>query len=435
MQYSKELRKVFSQINACRDAFRHVYHQVFISRRPADKSIAAFFRENRQYGSRDRFIINETLFSIMRWWGWVKNFQSAPTESNSTLLLAAMLLEFKEINPPIEVLAEGLGIRIPEKMMELSPQKKMQEYCKLLKWIFAPGTFTDEKLAPEWTYDEMPASINKKKLLESLKKRPPMWLRAQVEDVDSLVVSLTEAGLSAKRHDKIRNAICVENAKVNLYEVEAFKKGKFEVQDISSQCIGLATMAKPGQKWWDACAGAGGKTLQLASMMDGRGIITSTDIREYKLNDLRQRARRADFQNIRTGEWDGKLAVKRRHNLYDGVLVDAPCTSSGRWRRNPDSRWLLAKEDIAEMAELQYTIINNAAPSVKPGGVLLFATCSVFKNENFAVVERFLKDHPEFKLDPFPHPATGKMTDGTLSVMPYELDGDASFSARFIKQA
>ena len=164
--------------------------------------------------------------------------------------------------------------------------------------------------------------------------------------------------------------------------------------------------------------------------MKRRGTVVACDVRSYKLDDLRLRARRAGFPNIVTREWDGKPFHGKQADRFNGVLVDAPCSCSGVWRRNPDGRWTLPPEELTKTAELQQTILAAAAPAVRPGGVLVYATCSLFPVENGMVVEKFLAEHPEFTLEPFANPLTGEPTSGQLQIRSFDGDCDSMFVAR-----
>ncbi|UKI31629.1 MAG: RsmB/NOP family class I SAM-dependent RNA methyltransferase [Lentisphaeria bacterium] len=222
-------------------------------------------------------------------------------------------------------------------------------------------------LVPKWVADALPPEFPFDRFLDDLRRRPPMWLRAQCDDPGKLAEELAQAGLSVRRHERIPTALRVEDPRVNLHTLESFRRGDFEVQDLASQCIGLTAAPRPGEQWLDACAGAGGKSLQLADLMKRRGTVVACDVRSYKLDDLRLRARRAGFPNIITREWDGKPFRGKQAGRFDGVLVDAPCSCSGVWRRNPDGRWTLRPEEPAETADLQLKILSAAAPAVRPG--------------------------------------------------------------------
>ncbi|HBP08272.1 MAG TPA: hypothetical protein DD673_16540, partial [Lentisphaeria bacterium] len=166
------------------------------------------------------------------------------------------------------------------------------------------------------------------------------------------------------------------------------------------------------------------------TLMERTGTVVACDVRSYKLDDLRIRARRAGFPNIRTCEWDGKPYQGKQAARFDGVLVDAPCSCSGVWRRNPDGRWTLKPEDVEEAAALQQRILEAASTAVRSGGLLIYATCSLFPRENGGVVDAFLASHEEFALEPFEHPLTGEPCGGMLQVRSFDGDCDSMFVAR-----
>ena len=213
--------------------------------------------------------------------------------------------------------------------------------------------------------------------------------------------------------------------------LESYRKGLFEIQDLASQCVGLVCAPRPGSRWLDACAGAGGKTLQLAQLMKRKGNVTASDLRSYKLEDLRRRARRAGFPNITTKE--NIAASGKVKHPFDGVLIDAPCSCSGVWRRNPGAQWILSAEEINDIAVRQLEILETYAAAVRAGGVLVYATCSVFDIENVDVVRKFMDKHPEFKLDPFPNPLTGDIAPGMLRIDGGLYNCDTLFAARLRK--
>ncbi len=318
---------------------------------------------------------------------------------------------------------------------------------------------------PAWVASEVALEPKAfQELLEWLQRRPPLWVRLQPPpfagkksgiDIpvcaqagldehrqeclchlgasatrETILAELAEAKLFPEPHPKLENAVATRNNRVNFYTLPAYREGRVEIQDLASQCIGAACMPKPGERWWDVCAGAGGKSLLLAQLMQGKGVVVAADIREHKLEDLRKRARRGGFFNITAKAWDGK-PVAARKAVYDGVLVDAPCSCSGTWRRNPAARWSTDRAEVAELAGTQLQILKAAATGVKPGGVLVYATCSFFRRENEEVVRAFAESAPEFALEPFPHPLTGEATPGFIQFWPWDGDCDAMFAARF----
>ncbi|WP_338636018.1 RsmB/NOP family class I SAM-dependent RNA methyltransferase [Spirobacillus cienkowskii] len=235
-----------------------------------------------------------------------------------------------------------------------------------------------------------------------LDTRPPVWLR--LNNLKNL--NRVEQGLVKKNYlfeIKNKNSIKIFSEKINFSELDSYRLGDFEVQDYASQLIGQHVNVKLGQKVWDACAGGGGKTIQIASLLNNTGIIYASDIREYKLNEIKQRARKANFFNVRTVYWDGmeppQFAPEIHANGgFDWVLVDAPCSSLGTLRRSPDVKYKVSLKNLQTFHDLQVKILSSASKAVKKGAHLVYATCSWTCLENEAVVEQFLKDHLEFKL-------------------------------------
>lgn len=229
---------------------------------------------------------------------------------------------------------------------------------------------------------------------------PPVWLRPQQDtDIEVLQTLLSDEGVIVSIVDNKLSA----RGGVGLLETTPFKQGLFEIQDYASQLIADSVGVEPGEKVWDACAGAGGKTLSLAEKMAGKGALIATDIREYKLTELKRRARKGGYFNIRTFMWDAEAPLKlprevRVQEGFDKVLIDAPCSSTGTWRRNPDARWRHAEMVDQDLLTLQQHILSQASHSVRPGGRLVYATCSWLVEENEGQVDQFLASHPDFKL-------------------------------------
>src|SRR5690606_33616386 len=173
---------------------------------------------------------------------------------------------------------------------------------------------------------------------------------------------------------------------------EVFKNGWFEVQDAGSQLISPYLNVQPGMRVVDACAGAGGKTLHLSALMENKGQIYSLDIHEWKLLELKKRAKRNGAQNVQT------KVIRKMEDSADRVLIDAPCSGLGVLSRNPDAKWKLTPEFIENVKSEQAKILNDYCKMVKPGGAMVYATCSILPSENQNQVENFLKNHPEFKL-------------------------------------
>ena len=189
----------------------------------------------------------------------------------------------------------------------------------------------------------------------------------------------------------------------NLFHSPAFHAGRFEVQDLSSQLVGLLCAPQPAQTWWDACAGEGGKMLHLSDLMENKGLIWASDRAAWRLKRLKLRAARAQVFNYRAVPWDGGPKLPTR-TLFDGVLLDAPCTGVGTWQRNPHARWTTTAEDVRQLAAVQRELLGRVAPAVKPGGKLVYAVCTLTRPETLEVVAAFEQAFPEFKPRPMVHP-------------------------------
>jgi 16S rRNA (cytosine967-C5)-methyltransferase len=269
-------------------------------------------------------------------------------------------------------------------------------FSKLL-WASVPLWLADRaacrKEKSNWNQESLSEFFSKQSL------RPPLWLRVNVaEKAQTLASSLESEGYDVALSG---NAIRVRGEK-GIFLSEAYKSGAVEIQDFASQMAGAAVEPRSGDVVWDACAGGGGKTLQIAASLRNRGAVYASDVREFKLEEVKRRARKAGFFNVRCQPWNGldlpefPREVQKRGG-FDWVLVDAPCTSSGTWRRNPDAKYRVDEIAVREIVELQMRILRNAARALAPGGRLVYSTCSWFVDEDEAVVEQFLIENPDFE--------------------------------------
>ncbi|MFK4753423.1 RsmB/NOP family class I SAM-dependent RNA methyltransferase [Oceanobacter antarcticus] len=270
--------------------------------------------------------------------------------------------------------------------------------------------------------------------IEQQTHRPPLWLRQVASqtkpDDESLERALKRDGVIVHQYPVTLGehsyTLHAAEGGNDVIRSDAFKAGKVEIQDAASQLICEMVDVQPGQKIWDACAGAGGKTLTLASALGKKGAVIATDLHQYKLDELKKRAKRAAIANIRNFVWDGEAPLRlpieiARQQGFDRILVDAPCTNAGTWRRNPDARWRLTAENTRELHQLQFNLLDRAAKSLRANGRLIYATCSWQVEENESVCGRFLEANPEFVL-----------VQQTLLGAPL-VDSDTMFCAVFSK--
>lgn len=401
-----------------------------------DRTLAKIMRERRDLGPPDKMLVSQAVFALFRWKGWLDPLN---LDSPEAKLLYAWLLDSMIVHPVCKVWARALG-KDPARLFSLggapSWTARAEGWKRLHEGI---GVTADPwRLFPPWFREQLPmppgeASPKLKylELLNMLQTRSQLWVRAQGADPKAVWAGLGQVGLRPWLHRKVASAARL-GTESNIHSLELFKQGKLEIQDLASQAVGLVCDPDPGERWWDACAGAGGKTLHLSALMEGKGLVVATDVIEAKLKETVRRARRSPFRNVTTKVWDGKHVAGKK-GTFDGVLVDAPCSAIGTWRRNPDARWTLDRHAIPRLAELQGQILRAAAVGVRPGGSLIYSVCTLTPAETTGVIRPFLDEHPEFALDPFPHPLQGTPTDGTTLIWPQEADNDAMFIARMIR--
>lgn len=312
-----------------------------------------------------------------------------------------------------------------------SPQKRLEQAVELHERFTAdPKTIKAEALAVRavpawlWTELELPADA-KAAYLRQLQRDPALWLRARPGRRDALAKSLFASTLT----DRTPDALCFTGTQ-DLFKTEQFRTGEFEIQDLASQLVGVACAPKPGDNWWDACAGEGGKTLHLADQMKNKGVVWATDRNARRIDTLKRRAARAQLFNYRTDFWDGGRMLPTKQN-FDGILLDAPCSGVGTWQRNPHARWTTTMDDVRELATTQLALLNNVVGSLKPGGRLIYSVCTLTRSETTAITEVFSKAHPE--LEPLPLLALNSQLS-TVFLWPHELNANGMFLAAWTRK-
>ena len=448
-------KHLYTQLANLRRVFDLAVRAVLAEKRALDRFLSSHWRENRCYGSRDRRLFSESIFAFFRYYGWLKllltageaaalsagNSQQLSGRTAAGLLAAAWTLENLPPEPAHKLLCREFDLpMIPPvaaaDMLDGDQQWRRQRFVDYVRGFTQMDIMPEwQLLQADWSTDFLQAMPDPEAYFRSLAVRPPLWLRTQNAPVESVISELTQAGLSIRRHPVLPTALAVVGGSVNLYTLEAYRCGRVEVQDLASQVIARVCAPRRGERWWDCCAGAGGKTLALAELMERTGKVVAGDIRSYKLEDLKRRARRSNFPNIETRPWDGNKVPPRRSASFDGILIDAPCSCSGVWRRNSDGRWTATAAEVEQINIIQRNILENVLPALRPNGVLVYATCSVFDSENCAMIRQFAADHSaEYVLEPFADPLSGTMTDGTLKICGSQENCDSMFVARLRKK-
>lgn len=416
--------------DAAIEALVHVRTAV-LEAQPADHALAGFFRGNRQLGSRDRRFIADLVFSHFRWLGWTSR---ACGDDLRTAAFCAWMLDAARPHPAATQLGAraniGAGRATP--VGDLPLNAKADAFAAWTPRATKPSV-TD--LAPDWLSSILyvpqgtEAREHAARCVEAFQRRPPAWVRLSSKDAEPCLSELAAAGAQPARHTTLQDAVALGGA-FAMQALECFRNGGVEVQDLASQCVGLVCDPRPGQRWWDACSGSGGKTLHLAHLMRDTGRILATDVRPGILGELSRRVSRSRLGCVEPRLMADVDAVELR-DAFDGVLVDAPCSGIGTWARNPDARWRIRPDFVARQAAVQRELLDHAATAVKRGGQLVYSVCTVTRAESVEIVERFLREHPEFKPGPIVHPLTGEEHGGAIWVWPWDGPCDGMFIAAF----
>lgn len=351
----------------------------------ADKVIERLLKANRKWGSQDRAVVSEIFYNIIRWKKRLEYYMGEGVKpGNIYKLILAYCLWSKTHYKKFE---EFDGIKIADILTKLKkgtvPTKAI-EYS-IPEWL---AETLEKELGPKW-----------EKEMDALNEQAPTILRANTLKTTPkhLIEELSHENVGSFPIQGFPDAVQLEEKK-NVFLTSAFKDGMFEVQDAGSQSIAEFLEVKEGMRVVDACAGAGGKTLHIAALTKNKGQIIALDIYEWKLAELKRRAKRAGAHNIETRLISDNKVIKRLHEKADRLLIDAPCSGLGVLRRNPDSKWKIDNDFIERIKKEQQQILQDYSKIVKKGGKLVYATCSILPSENNEQVEIFLKNNPDFKL-------------------------------------
>jgi 16S rRNA (cytosine967-C5)-methyltransferase len=362
---------VYTVIDSIRDIFNEGIY--------ADKAVEKALKRDKRWGSRDRKFVAETIYEIVRWKRLYAEIADVkePFDRNNLWRIFSVWCVLKGIAlPDWNQIEPTPSRRIKGRFDELSRIRKFRE--SIPDWI---DEMAISELGEElWT-----------KELAALNKQAEVILRTNTLNTtkEALQKELREESIFTEFIPNHPDALrLLERA--NVFKTEAFHKGYFEVQDASSQLVAEYLEVAPGMKVIDTCAGAGGKTLHLASFMKNKGQIIAMDIYESKLRKLKVRARRNKIHNIDIRVIDSTKPIKKLHGKADRVLIDAPCSGLGVLRRNPDSKWKLQPEFLENIKKVQQDILQQYSKMVKPGGKLVYATCSVLPSENQLQIAEFL---------------------------------------------
>ncbi len=371
--------------------------------------IEGLLRADRRLGSRDRRLYRELLYTTLRFLPWIEPALDADDGRavEAVAILSADLPATRDFraafgaqpgDPPAGVAAKAVRV------------------AGLL------GPSAGAPLLPDWFRDECPEAFSGPDY-EALASRAPLWLRLQSPDRAAVVAEFSSLGWTGTPSPALPTAIRLP-PDTAVEGTEAYRSGRVEIQDIGSQLILEAAGIAAGGTWLDACAGAGGKSLQLAALLGPEGRVDALDPRPAALAQLGRRAARAGLGSV-------IRLPARPDESYDGVLVDAPCSGSGTWRRSPHLKWTTSPARVADCAALQLSLLTRYARHVRPGGLLIYATCSLCRSENESVAAAFLASSPGFAPAPIPGARWGTPRPPGLLLPPSTNDGDGYFVALF----
>jgi len=395
---------------------------------PADAVVSRYFREHRELGHADRAFVAETVFAVLRR-GRSLEARCAGQLSDRRRLLVALTV------------IRGWSQR------ELAPVLKANEE----EWLAAARAMPESEFSPavrcdlpEWLYAALEAQFGAEevvKLATALNLPAPLDLRVNTlkTNREDLLARFAEEGIAAIPGPLSPIAVRLRE-KPALAKHALFLEGTFEVQDEGSQLLGYLMEPKRGELVVDFCAGAGGKTLLLGALMKNTGRLYAYDVSDKRLAKLKPRLARSGLSNVHPARIENErdTKIKRLAGKADRVLVDAPCSGLGTLRRNPDLKWRQNEASVAELTVKQASILDAAAKMVRPGGRLVYATCSLLTAENDAIIEAFLASHPEFTLTPAATVLAkhGIALEGDyLRLLPHKHNTDGFFAAVLDKKA
>ncbi|MEY2703154.1 MAG: hypothetical protein RLY43_1792 [Bacteroidota bacterium] len=352
---------------------------IFNEKEYADKVVARALKLDKRWGSNDRKFVAETIYDIVRWkrlYAEIAEAKEPFTRDYVWRLFAIWAVLRGHTLPDWKYFEQTPVRRIKGKFDELSKNRSIRE--SIPDWM---DEICSKELGDDIWEKEIKAQNEQARVILRVNtlKTTPQKLQELLNTLDIETETLKE----------YPDALILKE-RANVFMTDAFKNGLFEVQDASSQLVARFLDIQPGMRVVDACAGAGGKTLHIASLLENKGQIIAMDLYESKLKQLKLRAKRNGVHNIDCRAIESTKTIKKLHEKADRVLIDAPCSGLGVLKRNPDSKWKLQPEFIENIKKTQQEVLENYSKIVKPGGKLVYATCSILPSENQEQVEKFL---------------------------------------------
>jgi len=358
--------------------------RVFLEGQHAEQVLEKLLGSDKRLGARDRRFIAETFYDLVRFWRHLEILEIRQPGTDKEDYFTKVCLWLIHKGNDLQEWPECHGWNTEELVKPISGSGRQE--VSVPDWLWETGM---EELGSRW-----PAEI------AALNEPAPIYLRANSlkTNPEELIKVLSGEGIEVSYVPDHPDALLL-HGRTNVIRLGSFRKGLYEVQDAASQCIAPFLQVESGHLVIDACAGAGGKSLHLASLMNDQGKIVAMDVEGWKLEEVKKRAARGGVKSITTEFIRGNKTIKFWDGKADRLLLDAPCSGLGVLRRHPDTKWKLTEDTLREVKDIQADILDRYCRMVKKGGKMVYATCSLMPGENEIQVENFLEEHPEFEME------------------------------------
>lgn len=358
-------------------------HQIFNEEKQADKVVNHLLKSQKKWGARDRRFVAQVLYDVVRWKRFYEVIVDAKIENQEDKWkILAVWSYLHQFDLPDWTEFQSVDVTtIGDSVANIKEEAVLNSI-------------------PDWLQNKGITQLGEtlwKNEIAALNKEAEVVVRVNTLKTTryKLQQKLSEKGIETYRSVNFPNALFLSKRK-KITHLPCYQKGLFEMQDASSQLVTPFSGAKPGMFVIDACAGAGGKTLHLAAQMQNKGQIFAYDIYQNKIDELNKRAKRNNVTILKETSIINQEIIKRNENLADILLIDAPCSSLGTLRRKPDIKWKLKPEKISQIKVIQQDILNSYVSMLKPGGTLIYVTCSILPEENQENIMYFLKQNKNF---------------------------------------
>lgn len=350
---------------------------------PFHTHLKDYFKHHKNLGSKDRKELRSLAYGFFR---LGKALRNQPFEKR-ILIGNYLSAESNLINETLKYLKDQTETPLPEFSETNTKEERIKAVCKL---------FPDFKIENIFPFpDKISPALDMKAMALSFLSQPKVWIKVNNNKAQDVENEFLSQNLVFEKYEPLTWGLPAET---NLTDLQSFKKGNFRIQDLSTQQSANYFKAKENETWWDACAGAGGKSLALKDVSPGV-MLYATDKRPAILGNLEERFRVFNIKKFETFVVNLEEESPENFPMFDGIIADVPCSGSGTWARNPENLLYFSENDIERYRQKQISILKNIYPKLKPGKPLVYITCSVFSAENEEVVNQFLQEHKDMEIE------------------------------------